>query len=414
MTSERTVKTKNSISNSSSTKFGAFFDKSVRTVRTTNNISKATMASPFGTTDQENNNNCNKVPHKSGLSSFLNINFHKRKKSKKKDHDVNENNNDKKTQGFLSDQVTSPVSNTIVSKKPEIESDAFGNTKSGNGFKYDRKTSLLNRDIDGDSNVTEEDFASWHSDAIGDILFEFTSENSDQSFSSNSTTGIDQLFSLLDLQLPKVNVEIEEDVKEIISSKKGVQQDDVKEIISSKKGVQQDVERPFKPQVPTKRKSFYKNATPLKFSKGKFRACKTSSNGSFCVLNPKCVPDPQELQKETSPKFHVQPKLRKSYSSEKKVNADVETNEEEQGDNVLCKKKILMGRRCRPIGDDEFDYYKAEIPSKAAKESSFSHRGGNFKTKSMPKAVNRQKSTSYDYGEKLRSNFYNFSSMRFQ
>ncbi|KAF5186011.1 hypothetical protein FRX31_024400 [Thalictrum thalictroides] len=279
-----------------------------------------------GTTEVKNS--C-KFPRKddskvSGLSSFLNINFFKRDKCRF----LNKTTHNVSHKNLLPHEVTS-LENDIGSKKSRSNS--------------------------------EEEFGSQCFEINDDILFisETASEDSDSSRISigsadrfNCEDHASSYFSLSDFSSSKVKFEIEEDVKLVM--------------VSCQKGVQEEV-CPAYTQSPAKHKIFLARTKPSKIIEVK-------SN--------------QEVCRKSFGELHAEPKLRKSFSSEKEVNTDVD--KEEESDNTLYKKKILMGRRCQPL-DEEYGVYK----TKSLARTGDRHNSNSNRTASSPKVANKSKSMNH-------------------
>ncbi|PIA61247.1 hypothetical protein AQUCO_00300644v1 [Aquilegia coerulea] len=264
------------------------------------------------------------------------------------------------------DKVTSLLSKTFVGKKSKTGSDAFGTMKSANTSICVVKDSFLIRGSNASSidvSRTEEEFGSQRSEIDGGILSKTVSEYSESSRAISICSG-ESLYSedqpsnssLSKLRSSRENLELEEEV--------------VKPIVFYQKGVQKKVcptcERPLDSQSSIK--SFLTKNNPLKSMKGKYATSDSSScsSGSAGVSSFSSRDgEKKRITSRSSQKHFSKPKVWKSCSSERNMNIEVEKTEEEPSDKELCKKKILMGEKCRPL-DDEIGNLKAEFQPKAA------------------------------------------------
>ncbi|KAF5180780.1 hypothetical protein FRX31_029633 [Thalictrum thalictroides] len=388
MTSVRTRRYTNTTNSNS---LASFLGKEISNTRALSK-NRATMASLLMGTMEQNNNSCKelittlhqrdkKVSHKSNLSYFLNISFPNKKNcrvsnaaftkvrikipklfvknAKKTEHraDGNKSSNSKKwcNPRDIPDKVTSLLSKNFVGKKSKTGSDAFGTMKLENTSIRAPKDSFLVRGSNASSR-TEEEFGSQRSEIDGGILSKTVSEYSE----SSRAISICSAESLYSEDQPS-----NYSLSEVPSSKELLEEEVVKPIVFYQKGVQQKVcptcERPLDTQSSIK--SFLSKTTPLKPMKGKYSTSDSSScsSGSAVVSSSSS----RDGENKTSRKHYSKPKVWKSCSSERIMDIQVEKSEEEPGDKELCKKKILMGEKCRPL-DDGIGKLKAEFQPKAA------------------------------------------------
>ncbi|KAF9607474.1 hypothetical protein IFM89_036071 [Coptis chinensis] len=336
----------------------------------TNTLSgtKATIASLFGTPAQKNNCKALILKSDSSKSHFLNFNFLKSKslhepltkvriktrkllvktaKSvRKKEHQKKATDGSKRSNvRKWNKKVTSLISNTFSTKKSEEESDALGARMVENTYSCDRQDSLLRRSSNISSLMmdrTGEEYGSLRSEIIGSMVLYKTESESSESFRTpsigNSFNSADQLSISTFSEHPS------------LKENSIIEEEDVKPIVCSEKSVQQKLcptcNRPFEPESSIK--SFLAKTKTLKFIKDKYGSSR-SSNGSS-----KSVPSSSGRNGKSSRTriLFVRPKAWKPYSLGKKMNTEMKTKEEEVDDKELCKKKILMGEKCRPLNDE--------------------------------------------------------------